>query len=186
MRTAAEQSEVPFKINTDNTKVIRQDVPFRSNYVEFNKSFPHYDQSTLVVVGAETRSAARDAAIAIADELRKSPEVFRSIYVLSEGQFFDDHALLYLELDELEQVVRRLSEAQPALAALNKDPSLRGLSRELVNAIEAAADGESIPGSFARITPVPLTVASASLLLAHVTVRPASELPPESWGSAVS
>ena len=137
-----------FKINTDNTKVIRQDVPFRQNYVEFNKSFPHYDQSTLVVVSAETRRQARSSALELADELRNSPDVFSLIHVPSEGDFFDDHGLLYLDLEELELVVERLSEAQPALAALNNDPSLRGLSHELVNAIEA---GAALPGAFTRI-----------------------------------
>jgi len=141
-----------FAIDSDNGKLVRKDAPFRDNYTVFDRAFPHYDESTLIVVSAATLTRARDAAQLLANRLRQSPEIFRNVFVPSEGDFFDDNGLLYLEDDELRSLVERLSEAQPALAALAEDPSLRGLSKQLMEAVDAAIDGESLPSGFARIS----------------------------------
>ena len=141
-----------FAIDSDNGKLVRKDAPFREYYEEFDRAFPHYDESTLIVLSAATRPRARDAAQLLAERLRASPELFRNIFVPSEGEFFDNNGLLYLERPELEDMVERLSEAQPALAALAEDPSLRGLSGQLVDALEAARDGEGLPSGFVRIS----------------------------------
>ena len=141
-----------FAIDSDNGKLIRKDAPFRDNYEAFDRAFPHYDESTLIVVSAASKTRARDAAMLLANTLRQSPEIFRNVFVPSEGEFFDDNGLLYLERAELEDLVERLSEAQPALAALAEDPSLRGLSEQLIDAVDAAVDGETLPGGFVRIS----------------------------------
>ena len=69
---------------------------------------------------------------------RRRRERFVWVYFAPSDPFFRRNGLLYVALDELETLADRLAEAQPMLAILAEDPSLRGLAEVLGLAIEEA------------------------------------------------
>lgn len=116
-----------FHINSDTGTLIRQDAPFRAQYELLHEAFPQLRETTLVVVSGSSLEAVSDATARLARRLRGEPEMFSSVFAASEDEYFFDHILLYLDVDELEQVIDRIFEAQPAITSLSRDPSLRGV-----------------------------------------------------------
>ncbi len=161
-----------FRLNSNTRELVHQDAPFRRVYSEFNQLFPDYDNATLIVLSSASHRRASQAAKQVTAALRSRPDLFLSVYSADESDFFEDHALLYLDPEELDEVVTRLAEAQPALAALAKDPSLRGLSQQLSDALDALGRTRSLPTGFAR---------TANRLAAITEERLAGVRAPMSW-----
>jgi hypothetical protein len=63
----------------------------------------------------------------LARRLGLEPELFPGVYQPDGGKFFDEHGLLYLSASELQDMVDRLSLAQPFLSRLSRDQSIGGL-----------------------------------------------------------
>jgi hopanoid biosynthesis associated RND transporter like protein HpnN len=68
--------------------------------------------------------------------------LFRSVYFPGGGGFFERHAYLYMETDELDELADRLAEAQPYLAQLSRDGSLRGLVSIVARGARAVREGD--------------------------------------------
>lgn len=62
----------------------------------------------------------------MADRLERTG-LYKTVYEPGGGKFFERNGLLYLSREELEELADRLANAQPLLAFLSKDLSLRGL-----------------------------------------------------------
>ncbi len=139
------------RINSDDSALISQDEPFRREYQAFIDAFPQFDETTVIVITSDSIDRADDAANAMTEALDRRPDLIDSIYSPSADPFFEDHALLYLDASDLEDVIDRLAEAQPALAALAEDPSLRGLMGELQLSVDQLQEGEELPPGFARM-----------------------------------
>lgn len=110
-------------VNTDGRAMVAEHLPFRAAYDAFAEDFPILDNALLVVVDADSSRRARQAADRLAERLRAS-EHFRAAYAIGSGEFFERNALLYLDVDELEDLADRLALLQPLLAELARDPSL--------------------------------------------------------------
>jgi len=109
---------------------------------EFRSAFPALIDPVLVVIDAQTVDQAMEAADALRARLRAQPELFPTVFEPGGGPFFDHQGLLYLEPDELAELVDRLIEVQPYLGTLARDGSLRGLLSLLRQVSEVAARGE--------------------------------------------
>ena len=139
------------RVNSDDSALISQDEPFRREYQKFIDVFPQFDETTVIVITSDSIDRADDAVHAMTEALVQRPDLIDSIYSPSSDPFFEDHALLYLEVADLEDVIDRLAEAQPALTALAEDPSLRGLVGELQLSVDQLQEGEELPPGFARM-----------------------------------
>jgi hopanoid biosynthesis associated RND transporter like protein HpnN len=139
------------RMNSDYRQLIRQNVPFRKAYEEHLKAFPQFRDMTIVVLDGESLGAVDDAQSDLAAALRKRSDVISTVYAPASGGWYEDHAFLYLSTDEIERVAARLAEAQPALAALSVDPSLRGLLDELRSGVERLGTEGEIPAGFSTI-----------------------------------
>jgi len=144
-------SQQTMRINSDDSALISQDEPFRQEYQHFIDAFPQFDETTVIVITSDSIDRAEDAAKALTAGLAARPELIETLYSPSADPFFEDHALLYLDLEDLEDVIDRLAEAQPALTALAEDPSLRGLVSELQLSVDQLLEGEELPPGFARM-----------------------------------
>jgi len=118
-------------INTSTKDMLSQDLPFRQNDRAMDAAFPQLDQQILVVVEAASSEQAEDAARRIAEGLAARRDQVQGVFYPEDEPFFRRNGLLYLGLDELQSLADRLAEAQPLLAALNEDMSLRGLAAVL-------------------------------------------------------
>jgi hopanoid biosynthesis associated RND transporter like protein HpnN len=152
------------RLNSDDSKLISQDEPFRKDYKAYIDLFPQLDEITLIVLTSPSIDLAKDATERLAAALEQRDDLVETLYAPGADPFFEDHGLLYLDPEDLDEVVERLAEAQPALTALSEDPSLRGLFHELEQSLDALADGEEIPSGFARIAERVSEVAEALLV----------------------
>ena len=149
--TAALYSQQTMRINSDDSALISQEEPFRKEYQRFIDVFPQFDETTVIVITSDSIDLAEDAAQRMTDALAQRPELIDTLYSPSADPFFEDHALLYMDPVDLEDVIDRLAEAQPALTALTEDPSLRGLMGELQLSVEQLLEGEELPPGFSRM-----------------------------------
>lgn len=124
------------RINTDTTDMLSKDLPFRQLSREISAAFPIASDNIVVVVEGKTADLADDGALALGQRLRRHPELFSDVYDLAGSEHFRRNGLLYLDIDELQNLSDRLAEAQPFLGALWRDPSLRGLFRMLGLAVD--------------------------------------------------
>jgi hypothetical protein len=137
-------------INTDTADMIAPEVPFRRDYEDFKRAFPQFVDAALVVVEAPSAGPARDAARALAERLTADGALFRRVDNAAGDPFFRRNGLLYLDTDELLRLAQRLADAQPLLATLNADMTLRGFAAVMGDAARAIADGDAA----ADLTPV--------------------------------
>ena len=127
-------------VNGDSDALFDADLPFRKLRLEFENAFPELKDRVLVVIDAKSATRARDVARHLAADLGKRPEAIQSIWIPGDGPYFERNGLLYLETGELEELVDQLAVAQPFLAELSRDRSLRGLFGLLARALEAAPE----------------------------------------------
>ena len=135
-------------MNTDTNAMVPDDAPFRVAEDRYSALFPQRDDALIVVVQDAAAPAADRAVKAILAQLQQETGLYADIYAAAIDPFFERHGLLYQDLDELDQTIAELAEAQAALGTLARDPSLRGLLAALETAIEAAREGEPMPPGF--------------------------------------
>ena len=129
-------------IRGDTDALFSEDLPIKRAQRRLNEAFPILYENIFVVVDAATPERAGEAASALAARMRGEPEHFHRVYLPGGGEFFEQHAFLYLETAELQDLADRLAEAQPYLAELSRDGTLRGLSSLLARGARAAGDGD--------------------------------------------
>lgn len=128
-------------ISTDNADMISPDVSWRKNYLDYQKKFPQYTDGLAIVIDADNADIADNAQQKLAAALRKQPELFRHVYLPGGGKFFARNGLLFLSVDELQDLADRLIEVQPFLGRLAPDPSLDNFFDLLAKAMAPQADG---------------------------------------------
>ena len=122
-------------IDTDTTDMLSEDLAFRQNDAAVRAAFPQLTDVLSVVVEAGTPDAAGDAAARLARDLAGRPKTFRSVFYAEGEPLFRRNGLLYLELPALQALADRLARAQPLLASLSQDMSLRGLAEVMDQAL---------------------------------------------------
>ena len=123
-------------LDTDTAKMLDPNLPYRQLDADFERTFPQLNELIVVVFESDTAERAEEAADEMATRLRETPMLYQSIYQPGKGPFFEKNGLLYLEIDDLWKVDERLTEAEPFLGTLSRDPSLRGLFSVLEQAFD--------------------------------------------------
>jgi hopanoid biosynthesis associated RND transporter like protein HpnN len=124
-------------VDADTTDILSKDLQFQKDRENFINTFPQDDQAILVVVDARTPEHASRALDYLGAQFRREKQQISSVYIPGEGDFFDRNGLLYLDLDDLEELAAKMAEAQPFVGSLSKDNSLKGLLSILEQAITA-------------------------------------------------
>ena len=124
--------------NTD--ELFDAELPFVALRATIKEALPRRADNVLVVVDAPSGLLAGQAADALARRL-DGDERFDSVFVPGGGPFFERNGFLYLSVDELAALADDLSGAQPFIAGLTRDPSLRGLLDQLRLALEHGDTG---------------------------------------------
>jgi len=161
-------------INANIHEMISPDVPYMQRRLELAEVFPEADQMILVVVDADTPERATDAAETLAARLEQESDVVRGVFIPGAGPFFRRHALLYLDVEELAELADSLVAAQPFLAEISRDPTLRGVFDMLDQTLEGVAAGRT-----AGLEPAPVLDRVAEALEAAVQGDAADGVP---WG----
>ncbi len=123
-------------IDSNTIELFPEHLPARQNHDRFVELFPDLENALLIVVDAATAEAARETASTLAETLRADDAHFDDAYLPAGGPFFERHALLYQDLDELDELADRLVQAQPVIAELERDPSLENLTSLIGRGLE--------------------------------------------------
>ena len=83
--------------------------------------------------------------------MAENPETFGAVFDPAGDPFLLNNGLLFLDIDELEDLTGRLAEAQPFLASLWGDTSLATLFDLLRQGIEQQLEGKAPPVALARV-----------------------------------
>ncbi|MGI9590291.1 MAG: MMPL family transporter, partial [Myxococcota bacterium] len=118
-------SATRIQIEGSTAALFSPDLPFKQNEHRYYAAFPTQYENMFIVVDALTPERAGWAAEALASELRAHPQRFHSVFLPGGGSFFERNAFLYLDTDELQMLADQLVTAQPYLAELSRDGSLR-------------------------------------------------------------
>ena len=135
-----------FRMNSDLSALINQEAEWRQHFDHFEQSFPDLLRTAVVVIRGDKLSKVERTTRDVLAYLGQRPEYFAAVAAPGAESFFRDHALLYMDLEDLDDMADRLAEAQPWLTAVAEDPSLRGVLRLLADAFE-----NDPPAGFARI-----------------------------------
>lgn len=126
-----------FAINTDITKLISPNLPWRQREIAYAKAFSNQETAILAVLDAPTPELAQSAATRLTQTLSERRDYIRAAYQLQGGQFFRRNGLLFLSADQLNQTLRQLSGSAMLLSPLASDPSLRGVMDAITLSLRA-------------------------------------------------
>ena len=125
-----------FQMSSNLKELIRQETPWRADFDRFQDAFPDYVKTAVVVVSGTAFKQVEDTARRLEAEIRSRPDRFRAVFAGENHPFFRDHAFLYLDEEELDDMTDRLAEAQPWLTGVAEDPSLRSILDLVADGIE--------------------------------------------------
>lgn len=132
-----------FEMDSNSENLLSPDLPWRQRAAEFDAGFPQRNNLTLVVIDGATPERAEEAAIALKTALAGYKPEIPVVRDLQGDPFFARNGLLFQTPDELRKSTADLIKAQPLLAPLAADPSLRGIMDSLSTALFAVENGES-------------------------------------------
>jgi hopanoid biosynthesis associated RND transporter like protein HpnN len=125
-----------FEINVDIAGMISDRIRFRRLEKDFTKAYPNLSDTIVVILDADNADLAISSREKLAGRLRRETGLFKSVYEPGGGDFFDKNGLLFLSVNELEDFGDNMAAAQPLLALLSQDLSVRGLFSVLEKTLE--------------------------------------------------
>ena len=140
MLGAAAFDATRFSIDADIKGLISRDLPWHQRELQLLHAFPQ--KGILVVVKAPTAENAEQATNALAQTLSKNHDLFPAVEQLDSGDFFERNGLLYQAPDDVRKSAEGLARAQPFIAALAGDPSVRGVMTALSSAVQGVRAGQ--------------------------------------------
>ncbi len=117
-----------FRVNTDTTEIINVNLPWRQDKIHYENLFPQFANNFLVVIDSPIPFQSNQAAIDLKELLLTSTKNILSVKVAGAEDFFKRNAWLFLTVEQLELLSDQLIQAQPFLATLASDNSLRGIT----------------------------------------------------------
>ncbi|MFI4896413.1 MAG: MMPL family transporter, partial [Phycisphaerales bacterium JB059] len=124
-------------VNTDTSAMVSEDLPHRVAQREYAAAFPEAGSEIILLVEGGTRDLRELGAERLVEALRERPELFERVESAASDPFFARHGLLYMETERLRAMAAGLQGAAPALGALRRDPSIRGMAPLLMGALRA-------------------------------------------------
>lgn len=131
-------------LNTDTTDMLSEHLPFRVNMKRYKETFPQDVDTLLIVLDAPTPEQAHSAAGRLAEELKKDSTHFHDVYAPNADDFFTRNGLLYESIPELQRITDRVAAAQPLMAYIATDPTLRAFADVLTGAVGELRKGRSL------------------------------------------
>jgi predicted RND superfamily exporter protein len=127
-------------VNTNTAEMLSQDLPFQKNRIRLETEFPQDASAIILVVEAQTQEETSLAANRLKQQLLAQKDRFDSAYIPTDNDFFRQQGLLYLDLDELDDLSGKLIDAQPFIGYLSQNYSLEGLFSIITQALEQKDD----------------------------------------------
>ncbi len=130
-------------ITTDSSKLLSSSLPWRQQEIKLDALFPQRTDLIVAVVDATTAEGAEEAASALAKALEGRNDLFRTVQRPDGGSFFAREGILFRSVDDVRKDTAQLIKAEPFLATLAADPSLRGVLGAISQAIDGIHHGKT-------------------------------------------
>ncbi|MBS3954270.1 MAG: MMPL family transporter [Methylomicrobium sp.] len=121
---------------TNTADMLSPDLPFQVNRKRVENAFPKDASTLLLIVDGETPEQTSQVAEKLALQLQQLGNLFESVYIPTDNPFFRQQALLFLDIDELEELTQKLTDAQPFIGHLSENYNLKGLFEIIRLALE--------------------------------------------------
>ena len=132
-----------FTMDTDSEKLISPDLDWRKREARFDALFPQQSNLILIVIDGATPELAMRAQGMLAEKLSTQKTLFPIVRQPGGGAFFLKNGLLFLSQADVKKTTQQLIAAQPFLAGLAADPSLRGVMDSLSTALLGVQHGQA-------------------------------------------
>ncbi|MDD1622139.1 MAG: MMPL family transporter [Methylococcaceae bacterium] len=132
-------------INTDTAELIAPDAPFQQFSRKYEKAFSQDLHTLLLVVESDTPELTKAATKRLLRLLVASKERINSAYIPNDNEFFRRNGLLYLDTDELQSLSNNLSQAQPFIGRIARQPNLSGLFSVFEDALSSTDKTQLVP-----------------------------------------
>jgi len=126
-------------MDTNTANMIAPSLPWKQEMLRINAAFPQNSGLLVVVIDGRNADLAEDAAAKLFARMAERTDLFDTVRRGDGGPFYDRYGMLLLPTKDLEQISRSVIRAQPFIASLAADPSLRGLFDVLALAMEGVA-----------------------------------------------
>lgn len=127
-------------IDANVANVINDQLDWRQRELAFEKQFPFKVDQIAVVIDAATPELAEQAAARLSAALASRVDLFTAVFRPDAGPWFEQYGALLLPTPQVQSLADGLIQAQPFLAGLAQDPSLRGLLSTIRTAADAAEE----------------------------------------------
>jgi hopanoid biosynthesis associated RND transporter like protein HpnN len=114
-------------IDTNTGDMLSPDLPFQKNRKRIEKAFPLDAATLLMVVDAETPEETSQAAVKLEGILKQETDRFDTVFIPTENDFFHQQALLFLDQTDLDDLAKKLTDAQPFIGHLAQNYHIGGL-----------------------------------------------------------
>ena len=118
-----------FAINANTNDYLSMKLPWRQRLAALDKAFPQRNEEIVVVIDGVTPELAGSATTALAAKLRARRDLFETVNQPDTGPYFEQNALLFQPVADVQRTVGGLLRAEPFLAVLSSDPTLRGVAQ---------------------------------------------------------
>ena len=105
-------------IITDTSVMLSKDLGYLKVYRHFKKEFPHSYNQIVILIEGLTPDLAMDGRDRLARSLRNRSDLFPWVFLPGDDKFFKKNGLLFLSVEELEDLADSLAKAQPILARI--------------------------------------------------------------------
>ncbi|MEQ1653403.1 MAG: MMPL family transporter, partial [Hyphomicrobium sp.] len=138
-----------FRMNTDVNTLLAEDLAWRQQEKAIEQAFPSRSDLLVVVIDGPSAAATETATSVLYDRMVTRPDLFKAIRRPDALPFFRQNGLLFLDQAELADTVDHIMQAQPMLASLAADQSMRGLFHVFDLVLQGVDRGEAKPEQFA-------------------------------------
>lgn len=114
-------------IDTNTADMLSPDLPFQQNRKRIEKAFPLDAATLLMVVDADTPEETSQAALQLESILKKESDRFYAVFIPTENDFFRQKALLFMDQADLDDLSKKLTDAQPFIGHLAQNYHIGGL-----------------------------------------------------------
>jgi hopanoid biosynthesis associated RND transporter like protein HpnN len=142
---------IDLRINTDTRGMIDPNAPFQRQLNTFEEAFPGIEDQVLVVVRGRSQDEADRFASRLSERLTARDDIVTAVFAPSVDPFFEQAALLFLDPDEVTEIVADLSRAAPLLERMNGEPYLAPLLDELARFSGEEAGNDDAREGLARV-----------------------------------
>ena len=137
-------------VNSDTSQMVSSKLDYRQAQLDFEAAFPDEENRVTVIVRARSEDEADAFTKLLVDEMRQRTDVATDVFAGSTDPYLTRNGLLYLDSDELDEVLANISAAGPVLKRLGRAPDMDRLYLALADAFEPLEEGEELSEALER------------------------------------